>query len=487
MNKAAEFRSETLQQFPGASVLARGKNWIRHTTGNPNQFDIRSSIAALHYGIGEDQEIDTAWTPTTGAWQWEMLTNGHQLFARNVFNAGNIFRFEKGLDWVQFDPQSINWIDENTSRQQIAIKQPVNAVASDNILDFPQAYGAGRHFRYESHAEQIKKLITIDSAGNLPAPTLQGQQIWFEAEFSLSTSSAVELYLDGQKWQKTNGVRVQTANRIEFRDAATGAITLWWLDFARAYDSSDGGNETFGQMEVRRQGGPTALFITVRIPKTWIDAAVFPIFIDPTIDASIGASEYDGYEVQDDTGMNYVSTAIRSAANTVISSRHIAAFIFQGYGAIAQGDTVDVCDITIQAFNTANDDANVDIHFERSVSAVDLATENDIINRTRTTASVAWVVDGLGTSDVASPSLVTPLQEVVDNFEITGNVAVHFVGRSDVNKSLQIDSYDRSAGEAADLHVVYTAAGAPAGQPFRIRTQGVPTGAGRHDRPSRWN
>lgn len=34
---------------------------------------------------------------------------------------------------------------------------------------------------------------------------------------------------------------------------------------------------------------------------------------------------------------------------------------------------------------------------------------------------------------------------------------------------------------------IHPAGAPPAGQPFRIRTQGVPTGAGRHDRPSRWN
>jgi hypothetical protein len=109
--------------------------------------------------------------------------------------------------------------------------------------------------------------------------------IHFESEWSLSTSTGVDLWLDGVKWAKTNGVRVKTANRIEFRNTAN-TETLWYTETPTAKDAD--GNIVSCEYEVRRQGGPTALFITVRVPKTWIDTAVFPIVIDPTFTDGYG-------------------------------------------------------------------------------------------------------------------------------------------------------------------------------------------------------
>jgi hypothetical protein len=100
-----------------------------------------TSIGPIHYGPGEDQEIDTAWQATTGAWDWEMTTNNWQTYARDTFNAGDIFRFEKDGEWVEFDPQSLDWIDENNSQQQIAITQNVTAQVNDDVINFPDGFG----------------------------------------------------------------------------------------------------------------------------------------------------------------------------------------------------------------------------------------------------------------------------------------------------------------------------------------------------------
>jgi hypothetical protein len=469
-NLAAEARANAQANWPGATVESRGRGWIRHQhPTNENRFILDSHIGPIHYGVSDDQEIDTAWQPTGGgAWDWEMTLNNFQTYARDTFNVGDIFQFEKDGETLMFDPQSINWIDENTSRQQIAIKQAVAGVVTDDVLAFPEAYGPGRHFEYRNQTARLQKLITIDADTDLPAVTLQGNDIWFEAEFSLSLSSGINFWIDGVEWARANGVRVQTANQIEIRDTATGTNVLWWLGTARAWDSADDANEAIGQIEVRRQGGPSSLFITVRIPKTWIDAATFPIYIDPTIDDQVAASADDAAQ-----------TAVGQAATITVGTTYVrSANLYAGFRLldvdIDTGSNIDVC---YGSINTVQiDDPGLDIYFEdgASPSAFVVAT-NDISDRTLTTASVNWTATDIGTFQfVNTPSLVTPLQEVVDSHTTTAAVVIMI--DAGTGGSLRHYHYDNDSAKAFKLHIEYTAGGGDTITPLQrqIKTRRLP-------------
>ena len=455
-NPAADTRANAQAKWPGATVSARGKKHITHQhPTEPNRFMLDTAIGPMHYGAGEDQEIDTAWQTTTGAWQYEMTTNDWQTFARDTFNAGDIFEFQKDGEWVRFDPQSINWIDENTSRQQIAIKQAVSAVVNDDILSFPEGYGPGRHFQYQNQTARLQKLITIDSASDLPAVTLQGNTIWFEAEFTISHSGGVEVYLNGQLWQKKNGVRVQTSDRIEFRDEATGASVFWHLDFPRAWDSDE--SEVIGQMEVRRQGGPSSLFITVRIPKTWIDTAVFPIFIDPTIEEEPAANLDDVDEII--SSGNVADNGFNVLVSTTSSSR-IGAVRFPVVPDIATGDTVDVAYVDVRVQNNTYDDPNLDLYGEDTGDAAIFTTTNsDVSNRTFTTATVSWIATGVGQGVVSTPSIVSIIDEIISHGSwVAGNAMAIFFQDIDQTTFFRFYSFNRGSTLSL-LHIEYTAAG----------------------------
>ena len=273
-NRAALIRAENA----GLPLLRRGRRSLEFDLGNGRR-RLVTTIDPLHVS-GTETEIDASWQADTGAWQWKMAQGDYQAHARSVFNVGNLVEWRIGNEWIIFDPQSINWINQDNSRQQIAIKQAITGQINDATLSFPAGYGAGRHFEYTAHPNRLIKHITIDTLASLPTPTVTGT-IWFEAEWSISTSTGVDFYLDGVKWPKANNVRVRTGNRIEFRDAATGTQVLWLADAPIATDAN--GETVQAQYEVRRQGGPSALFITVRVPRAWILTAAFPIVIDPTL------------------------------------------------------------------------------------------------------------------------------------------------------------------------------------------------------------
>jgi len=314
-NHAALIRQENL----GRTVTRRGRRFIEFDLGGGVRRYV-ATIDPLHVR-GSETEIDTTFVADTGAWQWKLAQGDFQVHARSVFNAGNLveWRHESG-EWIIVDPQSINWINQDLSRQQIAIKQAITGVANDFTLSFPAGYGTGIDFTYIAHPSRLIKHITIGQLSRLPAPTVVGPSIWFEAEWTLSTSSGVDLWLDGAKWAKTNGVRVKTANRIEFRNTANTQV-LWYADAPTATDAN--GETVVSEYEVRRQGGPGNLFITVRVPRAWLLAAAYPVMIDPTFTDGYGgdvATAKDTYVNSGAATVGYGVNALIQANSTGIKA-----------------------------------------------------------------------------------------------------------------------------------------------------------------------
>src|SRR3990172_8574943 len=342
-NRAALIRQENL----GRTVTRRGRRFI--------EFDLRGGVTRfvatldpLHVR-GSATEIDTAFVSDTGAWQWKLAQADFQVHARSVFNAGNLveWRHESG-EWIIVDPQSINWINKDLPRQQIAIKQAVTGIANDFTLSFPAGYGVGRHFSYTAHPSRLIKHITIDSLANLPTPSVTGPSIWFEAEWTLSTSTGVDLCVGGVKWEKTNGVRVKTANRIEFRNTANTQV-LWYADAPVATDAN--GEAVICEYEVRRSGGPTALFITVRVPRAWLLTATYPVAIDPTLttqpDATAGIDSF----TRENDPTSPTPTNISWSTNPAATNRRFNLAKFTDVDTIPDGSTVTAA--TLSIWNTS--------------------------------------------------------------------------------------------------------------------------------------
>jgi hypothetical protein len=276
-NHAALIRAENA----GKPVLQRGRDFIDFDLGGGKKQRV-FTIDKLHYGAAYDQEVDTTWiTSVDPAWQWQLLENDFHVHARNLLNAGDLIQWldTRSGESVIVDPQSINWVDNVTdSRQQIATKQAVGATTEDAKITWVNGYGMGRHFRYTAHPKRLIKHVIIDALANLPAPTVQNP--YFEIEFVIKKSAGVTLYVDGQPWD--NSTKTATTNEIEFR--LTDGTVAWYFAAPIAEDSAR--DTSPGIFQVRRQGNTR--FCTVRFPKAWIDAAVFPIYIDDTFTDGYG-------------------------------------------------------------------------------------------------------------------------------------------------------------------------------------------------------
>lgn len=164
----------------------------------------------------------------------------------------------------------------------------------------------------------------------------------------------------------------------------------------------------------------------------------------------------DAREQADNANFDNNNTRVNADANTAASGRWNGGMRFEGVG-VLQGATINSATIDVNCFNTSNDDPHCDIHCEDVDNAADFSSTADVTGRTVTTASTFWDATGLGTGRVTSPNFASALQEVIDRGAATTAIVVIMKGRSDINQSFRIRSYDSSAAEAADLDVDYTA------------------------------
>jgi len=176
-----------------------------------------------------------------------------------------------------------------------------------------------------------------------------------------------------------------------------------------------------------------------------------------TLDLTVNSDAHE-----DHTGANFSSsaTAVNCNAHTsgVSNRQYRGGFEFVLTAEIPSGATIDAAYLTIRANSTSVDDPNVNIRGEDTADAPDFATNADVTSRTRTTASVQWTTTAIGTGAVNTPSLVSILQELVDDYGGLANgagVVIFFDGRNDAISSFQVMSIEGTGTEAA-LHIEFT-------------------------------
>lgn len=177
-----------------------------------------------------------------------------------------------------------------------------------------------------------------------------------------------------------------------------------------------------------------------------------------TLNLQVAASADDAHEGQTDLNFSNSAPTVRCSANTSGGNAYKGGVRFVLSQAIPAGSTITTCYATIVPTSTSVDDANVDLRFEDSADAPNFATNADVHNRSLRASAAAWVADGLGTSPVNTPSLVTQLQDLVDAYSGLASgaaVVLVFVGRSDTNKDLRFVSYDSTPADAAKLVITF--------------------------------
>lgn len=130
---------------------------------------------------------------------------------------------------------------------------------------------------------------------------------------------------------------------------------------------------------------------------------------------------------------------------------------------IPSGATINVAYMTVQMTSATLDEPDVTFFGLNAITqGIFTIVANDVSGRAKTAASVDWSNTDAGTGDVNTASLVTIIQELVDeNGGLTlGDIGIVMKSRAnDATRDTSITSYDGSTSVCGRLHIEYTEAG----------------------------
>lgn len=273
----------------GAELIElRGRNYKTYDLGNGDYQAVFTG--PLHYQDTEGnwQEIDNAWVPAPTPWDWKMETDSYHTYALGDFTSGQVLKFEAFGSSVAFQPMELQWANDLNQIQAISMPQNVPVFVtntpqqplpgmdvSTGSIKWLNGYGTGRHFEWLTVPGSLIKQLQLDSPPPIPESYIvSGGNPMLRLNFIFAPSSDLEIWVDGIPWDKNT--KRQTFGAIEFR---RGGQVLWVAEPARYWDSSNN-VEQRGITELRRSG--SRLYISVLVPYGWVQAATYPIFIDPT-------------------------------------------------------------------------------------------------------------------------------------------------------------------------------------------------------------
>jgi len=225
--------------------------------------------------------------------------NGYDLMANLYYNVyfkedpskDKTIRFDLGSDVITFQPKDLNIINEADTKKQV-IKHPqgsARVVSSNNVVSYPNIYGAGLTLDYQINTRYVKEDLVIGSASALPiAHSDLGVNPFLELNFKM-TSTTKHFIVDGVEWDMDEQHSITTSNRVLINDASGN--TIYVLEVPVAFDSA--GAEVVGKYTLRKDADKVEL--SVKMPYLWLknSSRVFPIFVDPTIDTPDGTSTFE--------------------------------------------------------------------------------------------------------------------------------------------------------------------------------------------------
>jgi len=477
---AKEARDRAQQSWPGATVVARLRNSIKHQHPTiPGKFMLDLGIGPMHYGPAEDQEINTAWQPGVAPWNFQMVQAGYNAFALANFSSGQIVKYvHPGTgESVAFQPQQLQYTNDLDQIQAIANPQSVSAVVqNEDVLFWQGAFGPGMDIRWQTQTARLDKRLVVDQASRWPAPTAQiiaGGNPVARLQFIFQVSNNLDIFVNGVLWNRAVNNPVNTQGYIEFRHSTTGEV-LWTFNLPRSNGApveDQDPDELLGTFRLRRTG--PNLFVEHRIPIGWLQTADYPIEIDTTIDEQVGAGSDDAAQASNDN-------VVINGNNENIDSTTEHAGLRWTTVPVPVGANIDTAWMSIFINTNIADEPQHQLRGELSGNPGTFTTgSNDIDARSRTTASVQWNSTNLGAeadtewrwgapngSPTSGANIGAVIQEIVDQGTWAENNALVLIFEQhtlDAARDLQLQFYEWDTTHAAKLHIEYSSGPSGAG------------------------
>ncbi|MEK6934378.1 MAG: DNRLRE domain-containing protein, partial [Nanoarchaeota archaeon] len=270
--------------------LKKGINYDTSYNGD-GTFTQRISSSPINYlDNGEYRPINTRIVPSGS--NYGVTKSIYKAFFKNL-NEG--IRIEDDDSYINFIPISLG-------------TDPINIgsiSAIGNKLVYEGVFGKGIDLEYEYESNRLKEKLIIQDSGSLS----QFNGDYLDLDFIID--SDLDFYVNGEKWDKIT--TKETTENIELR---FNSVTLFNLAKPSAVDSDRNLANLIYHLE-EKEGG---LHLIIKVPKTFLDNAVYPVIIDPTVEKEIIVSEdcyLDEAEPADGHNYNWIQVEQNTVGNKV--------------------------------------------------------------------------------------------------------------------------------------------------------------------------
>jgi hypothetical protein len=209
---------------------------------------------------------------------YSIMVNGtYQAYFKSNSKTSKSVRFQnKGYTFdMDISTSQLHWYN-STLNAIIGMKQEMNPQntainASGNMVIYKNAW-INTTLQYQAYSDELKETLII-RAVSAPSSSIKPDYLQYVANCYYNNS--LTIYANGIGYLHPTNQKFITNGTINFNDANN--ITVFYLPQPHVYDSV--GNQTTGFYAVTANNG--ILIINIRVPKTFIDKAVFPVYFDP--------------------------------------------------------------------------------------------------------------------------------------------------------------------------------------------------------------
>jgi len=230
-----------------------------------------------------------------------------------------------------------------------------------------------------------------------------------------------------------------------------------------AYDSSSEGIPCNGQIKL--YVNKKIKYAAVRFPKSWIDAAAFPIMLDPAVDYQVGANGDDGIWR---TGVfNHYGAELH--IGRYLTDPLTSFVLFTGVTLPAEC-TITSATISYYFSTHLNSMESCKLYAEDAANPSAVSSESDGNSRTKSTGYATFTPPTSGTWwSITITSLIAALKNAYD-YSSGANMQFFAVGPAGSTTFLNRQySYNGDPEKSAKLHIEYTEAAG--GNPFYAYAQ----------------
>jgi len=476
-------------------VVRRAQRSVEYQNDTqPDKRAIDMARTALHYESALDSgEYDTpvdatpqrvqneqldGWRITDNDWHYALgqpgdkATDGWVGFGGRQGAHWLLFRLEQ-FGWLHWPERDFTQIGGTATYNRQNLNNQINSITLDTTGEsipvesvatwgglWSTPGGGDVSVRWRVNGDGLKEDITLNQAGrtwiaNNAPPSTPLEETYFTWVFELD-HSGIPRWVKNGLTQDVSGDFDDDSGTIELQDTAERLLAFLPVDDAIVLDAE--GDEIARQRLRKRiytTGGATYLLVGMRADHM----AALPdglLVFDPTIDQTIGALDLEAEEADGAFNANPVSLRINNNSAFYYGGWHFSP-------TVPQGATIDVAYLSLYVRNTNNDTFDADFFCEDADDAKDFNSFSgtlDIDSRPRTTASALWDTETGAGGYHDTPSLVSPVQEVVDRAGWASGNGMLFISEANVDTVKgEVRTYNFDPAQAAKLHIEYTEAG----------------------------